>query len=149
MKPPTHFLKVADSLYRSGQPYEDNWDFVKVAGIGSVLKLNDLGTGADYAECQARGIGLVIITIPDEIAQTELPHPEVLDEIDRTIDAGGPWLVHCTEGVDRTGIVIARWRVRHQGWTKDDAFNEWNRLGSHRYAGLVKAWNEWQPNGRR
>jgi hypothetical protein len=54
-------------------------------------------------------------------------------------------VVHCTEGRDRTGIVIARYRVRKDGWTKQQAWDEWHDRGSHHYVGLEKAWSEWVP----
>jgi len=39
--------------------------------------------------------------------------------------------VHCEEGVDRTGMVIAAWRIRYQHWTAEEAKSEMFKLGFH------------------
>jgi len=39
-------------------------------------------------------------------------------------DAKGPLLVHCWHGSDRTGAVIAAYRIVFQNWTKEQALDE-------------------------
>lgn len=36
----------------------------------------------------------------------------------------GPVLMHCKHGSDRTGLMVAMYRVVIQGWSKEDALNE-------------------------
>jgi len=36
----------------------------------------------------------------------------------------GPFLLHCSRGADRVGVMIAMFRVVEQGWTKEDAIQE-------------------------
>lgn len=43
-----------------------------------------------------------------------------------------PVLVHCREGVDRTGVVIAYWRCRYGGWPTCRAWQECLNAGFHR-----------------
>lgn len=47
-----------------------------------------------------------------------------------------PLLVHCKQGVDRTGVVVAYWRVRYCGFTQARAYDEMLAMGYHwlRYA---------------
>ena len=42
----------------------------------------------------------------------------------QTAEAGGPVLMHCKHGSDRTGLIAAMYRVVLQGWSKEDALNE-------------------------
>jgi protein tyrosine/serine phosphatase len=35
-----------------------------------------------------------------------------------------PAFIHCQHGADRTGTMVAVYRVRVQGWTKEDAIKE-------------------------
>ncbi|MBW2280681.1 MAG: tyrosine-protein phosphatase [Deltaproteobacteria bacterium] len=43
-------------------------------------------------------------------------------------DANYPLLVHCRNGVDRTGYMLALYRVQEQGWDADRAASEMNRF---------------------
>jgi len=37
---------------------------------------------------------------------------------------GGPYLIHCHHGSDRTGLMIAMYRILHQHWTTQQALAE-------------------------
>ncbi len=41
-----------------------------------------------------------------------------------TDPARGPVMVHCLHGADRTGTMVAVYRMAVDGWSKDDAINE-------------------------
>jgi len=43
-----------------------------------------------------------------------------------------PFLVHCREGVDRTGLVVAAYRTWVQGWSVEAAYREMLDEGFHR-----------------
>jgi protein-tyrosine phosphatase len=45
----------------------------------------------------------------------------------------GPVLIHCHHGSDRTGLVIAMYRIVYQNWTKDAAIDEL-RNGGYGYS---------------
>ncbi len=51
-----------------------------------------------------------------------------------------PMFIHCEHGVDRTGLLIALYRVIHQGWTRQDANREWVRNG-HTAASKTITWH--------
>jgi protein tyrosine/serine phosphatase len=42
-----------------------------------------------------------------------------------------PVLIHCLQGVDRTGVVVAYLRVAYHGWTADAALAEMRSHGFH------------------
>jgi protein tyrosine/serine phosphatase len=47
----------------------------------------------------------------------------------KAAEAKGPVLVHCQHGADRTGVVIAMYRILYQGWSKDMAIDEMENGG--------------------
>lgn len=51
-----------------------------------------------------------------------------------------PVYVHCEHGADRTGLLIALYRVIHQGWTREEANREWVRSG-HTVASKTITWH--------
>ena len=44
----------------------------------------------------------------------------------------GRVLVHCKDGVDRTGTIVAIYRMTHEGWTSNKALAEANANGMRR-----------------
>jgi protein-tyrosine phosphatase len=50
-----------------------------------------------------------------------------------TDDAAGPVFVHCQRGADRTGVVLACYRVQHDGWGKKKALSEARKYGMSWY----------------
>jgi protein tyrosine/serine phosphatase len=48
-----------------------------------------------------------------------------------TDPANRPLMIHCQHGADRTGALVALYRVVVQGWTKEMAIEEMNRGGYH------------------
>lgn len=56
----------------------------------------------------------------------------------------GPVLVHCMHGADRTGLMVAVYRVAIEGWSKEDAIREWvcGPFGFHAIFGNLVAWFE-------
>jgi protein tyrosine/serine phosphatase len=42
-----------------------------------------------------------------------------------------PVYVHCLHGVDRTGAMIAVYRMQHEGWSNADALAEMEHFGAH------------------
>lgn len=117
-------------LYRSAQPVDDGKLPVDV-----IIKLN-----SSLEHHEVLGSGQEIYQHPWLPAGPVL-HPETeraLGDLETALASGRRVLVHCTEGRDRTGLLIALWRVR-RGSTPAAAFGEWVAYGSHRFAALEDA----------
>ncbi len=68
----------------------------------------------------------------------------VIDQARFWLFKGHSVLIHCLHGQDRTGIVIAAYRIKYQGWSVEDAVKEMNAYGFHNfpYGFWVKVLNE-------
>ena len=49
-----------------------------------------------------------------------------------------PVFVHCQQGVDRTGVAVASYRMVEQGWTAEAAIAELDRFGHNKVFTKVK-----------
>ncbi len=137
-------VKVTDNIWRGSQPAAGDWGGLAALGIMRVLKLNGDSRGSLPATVPE---GLIVhdVSLQDfDDPSLELDEAPILAAHAALTSHPGPWLVHCTEGKDRTGVVIARYRVLCQGWTKEAAFAEW-WPGSNRYRQLEEYWKGWTP----
>jgi protein tyrosine/serine phosphatase len=59
------------------------------------------------------------------------PTDEQVERALAIIDARENWpvFVHCQRGADRTGVVIAAYRISHEQWTDEQAIAEAKRFG--------------------
>ena len=124
-----NFMKVRDGLYRGGQPTDAGYQALKDMGIRTIVGLRVLDRHSD--KLTAAGFRIYHISFKHV-------HPETEDVLKFlfivTNPENQPVFVHCREGVDRTGMMIAIYRMVVQDWPKTKAikemkqmgFNEWN-----------------------
>jgi protein tyrosine/serine phosphatase len=71
----------------------------------------------------------------------EKPDAANIQQAVDVLSKGGGVLVHCTHGQDRTGLVVGVYRVKHDGWSKDKAWDEMVHHDFHQeLVGLVEFW---------
>lgn len=133
------FDRVDAKVYRSGQPSGPELVALKERyGIAAVLKLNH---GTDPLPP-----GVTVYYHPLDVLSE--PTPEKLQAILQTLeDSPKPILIHCTHGEDRTGLVVALYRMRH-GASTEAAYADMMRHGFHPYPGVFRAWLRsagWRP----
>ncbi len=110
--------RVTDDLYRSGQPTEEGFRNAEKLGIRTVLNLRSLHSDAG----KMRGTGLKLVELP--VSTGDMDEAEVINALRGIQAADKPVLVHCWHGADRTGTVIAFYRMVFQGWSKERAKEE-------------------------
>ncbi|MEO6050406.1 MAG: tyrosine-protein phosphatase [Pyrinomonadaceae bacterium] len=124
-----NLFKVNEKLYRGGQPTEAGFKELRRMGIKTVIDLRDNDDRSRKEEALAKAAGLRFINIP--LSNWFSPHNEdiksILSEIDRRGDS--PVYVHCKRGSDRTGTVIAVYRITHDGWTDKRTNEEAKKFG--------------------
>ena len=114
-----NLFKVTDYLYRSEQPTEEGMKNLERLGIKTIINLRPLYSDSDAI----KGTGLRV-----EELSVKVWHIEDVDVVRvlRIIRKreNGPFLIHCSHGADRVGVMIAMFRAVEQGWTKEDAIQE-------------------------
>lgn len=114
-----NLYKVSDELYRGKQPSREGMQVLEDMGVKTVVNLR---TGDSDKELLA-GVGLDYEHIPFNTADPD--EEEVLRFLSVVTDkARQPVFVHCRRGADRTGMMVAVYRMVVQGWSNERAREE-------------------------
>jgi tyrosine-protein phosphatase SIW14 len=118
------FAEVSPTLYRGGQPSRTGFSNLARFGIGIIV---DNGR-SERNKKLAEQLGMRYVSIPwicvfpkDALFARFLklvqdnPHTKIF--------------VHCRFGDARTGMMIAAWRMKVQGWTAEEARSEMRAFG--------------------
>jgi hypothetical protein len=137
-----NFAVVDYNIYRGGQPTAQGWEYLKTLGVTNVVKLNDESEGSDAYACL---VGMTINRFPISLSDQlfYLKHREM---VWGAVDAITPHtFIHCQHGQDRTGLVVACYRIDTVGYdrhTIDAAQQEMLAHGFHK--SLFGLWNFWE-----
>lgn len=121
-----NFGKVNDNYYRGSQPDAYQFGNLRRLGIKTVVDLRK--DSLDAASEWARAAGLQYINIPltTRRAATEEQTNHFLQIVNDP--ANWPVFVHCKGGRHRTGEMTAIYRITHDAWTADQAYQEMKKF---------------------
>lgn len=124
-----NFHQVNSQLYRGAQPGVGGIRKLKELGIKTIINLRgeDGLTRVEQSEAAALGLRYFSVSLPG----LRRPSDEQVARVMALINApeGQPIFVHCHHGEDRTGLIVAVYRITHDGWTAEQAKAEAKRYG--------------------
>jgi len=119
--------RVTPTLYRSAQPDKTSGDSIAQLGIKTVLSFRK----HDQDEPLHNTPGITFKRYP--LYTWDIEERDILAVLRILNDpANQPILVHCTHGADRTGLMMASYRMIVQGWSKEAAIAEMKQ-GEYEY----------------
>ncbi len=121
-----NFGQVDSSYYRGAQP--EGHDYADLAALGVRTLINLTGDDVDGREAamsKSAGLGYVQIPMTTHVVPTAAQIAQFLKIVNDP--ARQPVYVHCVGGRHRTGVMTAVYRMTHDGWTADRAFQEMKR----------------------
>jgi tyrosine-protein phosphatase SIW14 len=124
-----NFHEVNEHLYRGAQPLSGGMRVLAAKGIKTIINLRGEDEGTRAEEQDARGAGLRYFNVP--MQGLSRPTDEQVEKVLALINDSQNWpvLVHCNHGKDRTGTIIACYRISHDGWTSEKAKAEAKHYG--------------------
>lgn len=128
-----NFGVVTPTLFRGGQPTASDIANLAGCGVQTVICLR-WGSKTIAAERAAvEQVGMEFISIP--LNYWTLPDSAVLNRFFSIMEDSRRHSVflHCLHGADRTGMLIAIYRMNKMGWKFGDAYREMKAYGYHRY----------------
>jgi protein tyrosine phosphatase (PTP) superfamily phosphohydrolase (DUF442 family) len=120
-----NLARVDDGLWRAGQPTAGGFAAAKALGVRTIVDLR--GSRDDRALVGPAGLDLVVV----RTGARRLDEDDVVAFLRVAMDpARRPVLVHCASGHDRTGAMVAAYRVVALDWPKAQALEEMRRFGA-------------------
>jgi protein tyrosine phosphatase (PTP) superfamily phosphohydrolase (DUF442 family) len=124
-----HFGKVDELIYRGPTPTEKTFQTLQRFGVKTIVDLRMVSRKTARAEAAA--------ALAHGMQYTNFPMPGVgrprPKQVRRTLDyiysSTNPVYLFCRRGCDRTGLVIACYRIEHDHWSQESALQEAGRYG--------------------
>jgi len=129
--PIAEFHEVSPGVYRGASPGYDGLQALKVLGIKTDLNLDNDDDANEEEESLAQLLGIQYL--PRPMSGFWSPSDENVDDILSilTNPAHYPIFIHCAHGQDRTGLIVGLFRVFHQNWSPEDAYDEMLKYNFH------------------
>lgn len=119
-----NFYQVDEHVYRGAQPTDEGFQYLAKIGVKTVIDLRETDERSKAEEGAVVAAGMKYVNVP----MTGLTPPtdaEISKILGFLEDASaGPVFVHCKRGADRTGAVIAAYRIDHDHWENGRALSE-------------------------
>lgn len=125
----SNFGVVTPDLLRGGQPKGKGYENLKKMGVDIVVDVRL--SGKDREKELVNQAGMKFVAIP---WHCYFPKDHVFAEFLALTrkNQGKKIFVHCRYGDDRTGMMIAAYRMAVEGWTPKEAREEMEKFGFHR-----------------
>ena len=122
-----NFARVSDGLYRGAQPTADGFRRLREMGVKTVVSLRSVHSDRDLL----KGTGMRYVRIRCEAWDPDSDEYAAFLKV-ALAPENQPVFVHCQQGVDRTGVAVASYRMVVQGWTAEAAIAELDRFGHNK-----------------
>jgi protein tyrosine/serine phosphatase len=119
-----NFEQVNAKLFRGAQPTNEGFLYLSKLGVKVVLDLREHDKRSVQEERAVTAAGMKYVNVPMSglTPPTKAEINTVLTLLED--ETAGPTFVHCKRGADRTGAVIAAYRIEHDKWDNAHALSE-------------------------
>ncbi len=119
--------RVAPGVYRGANPSPEGYETLARMGVRTVVNLRSGNGEREMVESYGmRSVGLPMSAYGAVDADTVRRAVALMAD-----PANQPVYVHCLQGRDRTGVVVAVYRMEVDGWSPNEAEEEMQAYGFH------------------
>ena len=124
-----NFHQVDQHVYRGAQPSDEGFASLAKMGVKTIIDLREPGDRSQHEQNAVIAAGMKYLNVP--MTRLTPPSGSEITKILGLLEDGstGPVFVHCMRGADRTGAVIAAYRIDHDSWDNNRALNEAKAMG--------------------
>jgi protein tyrosine/serine phosphatase len=126
-----NFGRVAGNLYRGAQPSAEGFAELKKLGVGIVVNFRDEQSEQTKEQRAAEALGMRYVGIGWN-ARNEPTDAQVAEFLHLVrANPQSKIFVHCHWGADRTGVMVATYRIAEERWTAEHAVAEMKAFHLH------------------
>jgi len=120
----------APGLYRGSRPETlQNVRHLKALGVKTILNLQSTYSNEELRWATSNGLARLSLNLCPVLPPSK-ENVEIALQILTTKELF-PIFLHCRMGKDRTGFIVASYRIRVEGVPVEDAKEEMKRMGNH------------------
>jgi protein-tyrosine phosphatase len=120
-----NFGVVDDHLFRGAQPSVAGIQTLKALGVTALIDLTLPDTLGEIEKAEAEARGISYFSVPMESLAPPAPG-QVSAILSIITNSPGKVFLHCRAGKDRTGTIVACYRMVHCNWSNEEALHEAN-----------------------
>jgi tyrosine-protein phosphatase SIW14 len=138
-----NFNMVSDQILRGGQPSDDGFKKLAERGVKTVVDLRSTDEHSIPHEKQiVEAAGMRFVSIP--MRGIGAPTQEQVSRALSVLEDNNNWpvFVHCRRGSDRTGTVLACYRISHDHWKNQKALEEAKTYGLSSFERAMRSFIE-------
>lgn len=127
---PERFRTFSQQIYAGGEPSVKDLDYLKnILGVKAILSLDQAASSRIDKQVKALKIEHISVPLNPGASTIEEGVRYLQRQVSNILSNRQPIYVHCSQGRDRTGFVLALYRVIHDGWTCQRAIAEAQHWG--------------------
>ena len=128
-----NFAQVNNFLFRGAQPDDSSYASLKQMGINVVVDFRDEQDQIAHEKKMVEAAGMQFLSLPWS-GRSEPTHDEVIAFLNLMHNPQGKKVfVHCRQGRDRTGTMVALYRLTFDHWTVANALTEMKDFHYHAF----------------
>ncbi len=136
-----NFYRVDERLYRGGQPKPEGYKKLQALGIKTVISLRGENENTGNEKETLTTLGINFYNLPMSV-YSRPKDEQVLLFLETVLNKNNqPVFLHCESGRDRTGAIVAMYKVVVSGSTIKQAYKEAKNMGFWPYRGEAELKN--------